>query len=257
MNLKEMFARQRQLIELAKSESRGLTDAEQEEFDNLQRQIDELIDSRERGNPEDETGEAGEQRAALEERTRISSINSLCRQFGVDPEPYVSGGHTIDQVRKEVLEQLQRTGSPVSARVTEDAEDKRRNAIADGILLRNNISITNPAPGSNEFRGASLRTIAASCLVQEGNTEGRNFYMMDPNELFEETLRRSYYNPTSAFPAIMDQVINKAYVEGHKTAAVTFDQFTTKGTLSDFKKADNYYVQGSFGEFLEVPKMGN
>ena len=256
MNLKEMFARQRQLIELAKSESRGLTDAEQEEFDNLQRQIDELIDSRERGNPEDETGEAGEQRAALEERTRISSINSLCRQFGVDPEPYVSGGHTIDQVRKEVLEQLQRTGSPVSARVTEDAEDKRRNAIADCILLRNNISITNPAPGSNEFRGASLRTIAASCLVQEGNTEGRNFYMMDPNELFEETLRRSYYNPTSAFPAIMDQVINKAYVEGHKTAAVTFDQFTTKGTLSDFKKADNYYVQGSFGEFLEVPENG-
>ncbi len=256
MNLKEMFARQRQLIELAKSESRGLTDAEQEEFDNLQRQIDELIDSRERGNPEDETGEAGEQRAALEERTRISSINSLCRQFGLDPEPYISGGDTMDQVRAAVLEQLKRTGSPVSARVTEDAEDKRRNAITDGILLRNHITVEKPAPGANEFRGASLRMIAASCLAQEGSTEGRSFYMMDPNELFEETLRRSYYNPTAAFPAIMDQVVNKAYVEGHKTAAVTFDRFTTKGTLSDFKKADNYYVQGSFGEFLEVPENG-
>ena len=80
--------------------------------------------------------------------------------------------------------------------------------------------------------------------------------MMNPNELFEETMRRSFYNPTSAFPAIMDQTIRKAYTEGHKTAPVTFDQFTTRGTLTDFKKADNYYVQGSFGEFLEVPENG-
>lgn len=51
----------------------------------------------------------------------------------------------------------------------------------------------------------------------------------------------------------MDQTIRKAYVEGHKTAPVTFDQFTSRGTLTDFKKADNYYIQCSFGEFLEVP----
>lgn len=80
--------------------------------------------------------------------------------------------------------------------------------------------------------------------------------MMEADELFMETMKRSYYNPTSAFPAIMDQTIKKAYTEGHKTAPVTFDRFTTRGTLSDFKKADNYYVQGSFGEFLEVPEGG-
>ena len=98
--------------------------------------------------------------------------------------------------------------------------------------------------------------IAANCLADENGENSRNYYMMDPNELFNETMRRSYYNPTSAFPAIMDQVINKAYVEGHRTAPVTFDRFTTKGTLSDFKKADNYYIQGGFGEFLEVPEGG-
>lgn len=55
----------------------------------------------------------------------------------------------------------------------------------------------------------------------------------------------------------MDQTIRKAYVEGHKTAPVTFDQFTSRGTLTDFKKADNYYIQGSFGEFLRYRKTGN
>ncbi len=128
--------------------------------------------------------------------------------------------------------------------------------MVDGILLRNNIRVENPAAGAGDFRGASLRMIAANCLADEEGGNARNYYMMDPNELFEETMRRSFYNPTAAFPAIMDQVINKAYVEGHKTAPVTFDQFTTKGTLSDFKKADNYYVQGGFGEFLEVPENG-
>ena len=54
----------------------------------------------------------------------------------------------------------------------------------------------------------------------------------------------------------MDNVIRKSYVEGHKTAPVTFEQFTTRGTLTDFKKADNYYVQGGFGQFLEVPENG-
>ena len=68
--------------------------------------------------------------------------------------------------------------------------------------------------------------------------------------------RRRIYNPTAAFPSILDQTIEKAYREGHKKAAVTFDKFTKKGTLTDFKKHDNYYVAGPVGEFLEVPEGG-
>ena len=260
MTIFEMIGRQKEITQAARNEGRGLTDVEQEEFDTLQRQIEEAAERGGSGsggesNPPASNGAENTERAVLEERSRIRDIGSLCRQFGLDPEPYISGGNTLDQVRAAVLEQLQKNGSPVPIRVTEDEEDKRRNAVADGILLRNNIQIDNPAPGAEDFRGVSLKMVAANCLAQEEGAT-RNFYMMDPNELFEETMRRAFYNPTAAFPAIMDQVVNKAYVEGHKTAAVTFDQFTTKGTLSDFKKADNYYVQGSFGEFLEVPENG-
>ena len=260
MTLQEMIARQRQITEGARAEGRSLTEEEQREFDGLQSQIDEELQRSANGNgrgvPSDGNGADAGQQAALRERSRIREISALCQRFGIDPETYISRGDTLDQVREAVLEQLQRNSAPISARVTEDEGDKKRSAMVDGILLRNNIRVENPAAGAGDFRGASLRMIAANCLADEEGGNARNYYMMDPNELFEETMRRSFYNPTAAFPAIMDQVINKAYVEGHKTAPVTFDQFTTKGTLSDFKKADNYYVQGGFGEFLEVPENG-
>ncbi len=282
MTLQEMIARQRQITEQARSAGRNLTEAEQQEFDDLQRKIDlaapagnfgtgGALDApgqgeRGAGGAEAARGGAGSgtgqdpadegQRATLAERTRITEIDGLCRRFGLDSSQYISRGDTLEQVRAAVLEQLERTHSPVSVRVTADAEDKRRSAIVDGILLRNNIPVDKPAAGANDFRGATLRMIAASCLSNEDGENSRNYFMMGANELFEETMRRSFYNPTSAFPAIMDQTIRKAYVEGHRTAPVTFDQFTTRGTLTDFKKADNYYVQGSFGEFLEVKENG-
>ena len=69
-------------------------------------------------------------------------------------------------------------------------------------------------------------------------------------------LNRQYFNPTSAFPAILDTAINKAYVEGHNTVPVTFDKWVKIGTLKDFKTHDNNYLAGPAGEFLEVPEGG-
>lgn len=287
MDLQEMIARQRQITETARNESRSLTAEEQREFDQLQGQIDTALAGgagsaglggngtggegtagtsgrsaegngqgvlgAAAGNP---AGSEAEQRGALAERTRIREILGLCQRFGIDSAEYISRNDSIDQVRAAVLDRLERNGTPISARVVADGADKKRAAIADGILLRNHIRVENPAPGANDFRGSSLQMIAANCLADEDGANARNYFMMSRNDLFSEVLRRSYYNPTAAFPAIMDQVVNKAYVEGHRTAPVTFDQFTTRGTLSDFKKADNYYVQGGFGEFLEVPEGG-
>ena len=57
-------------------------------------------------------------------------------------------------------------------------------------------------------------------------------------------MARGFYNPEASFPAILDQTIEKAYKEGYRKVAVTFDKFTKKGSLKDFKKHDNYYVAG-------------
>lgn len=274
MTVQDMIARQRQLAETARREGRNLTEEEQTEFEKLQRDIDAggqpgapnegNPDNRNRGSESGSMNEQGniletesaEQRAIIAERSRIREISGLCQRFGIDPESYISRGDTMEQVRASVLAQLERNGAPLSARVTQDAGDKKRSAIVDGILLRQGIAVDKPAPGANDFRNATLKMIAANCLADEGEGEQRNYYMESPDEVYTALMQRSYFNPTAAFPSIMDQVIQKAYIEGHKTAPVTFDQFTTRGVLTDFKKADNYYVQGGFGEFLEVPENG-
>lgn len=295
MTVELMIARQRELTEAARRESRNLTADEQREFDQLQGQIEAAQRAQGAGNgaepqadgqsraagtgtepqaagrnaePQNGAPNAGNtgrepdagiraaaQQAMQEERTRISQITDLCRSFSIDPQTYIRDGLSIDAVREAVIRHLQETGSPIGTRVTQDSEDKRRAAIADGMLMRENIHVEHPAAGASEFRGASLWQIAAACLQADGH-EQRNYQMMGPAELFGEVMQRAYYNPTASFPAIMDNVVDKAYKEGHRTAPVTFDQFTSRGTLRDFKKADNYYLRGSFGEFLEVPEGG-
>lgn len=187
MTLQEMIARQKQITEQARNAGRNLTEEEQQEFDELQRKITlsapagkpgtgdtgaATSNQGERGKDGAEAGVGQDppdegQRATLAERMRITEIDGLCRRFGLDPSQYISRGDTMEQVRASVLEQLERTHSPVSVRVTADAEDKHRAAIVDGILLRNNIPVDKPAAGANDFKGASLRMIAASCLSGE------------------------------------------------------------------------------------------
>lgn len=263
MTLQEMIARQRELTETARRQGRGLTTEEQKEFDSLQAQIEAMPAGSQRENQPTGAGDGGEgsgeaegvQRAVQAERIRIREITALCQRFGMDSQQYVERGDTLDQVRQAVLAELQRTNGPVGVRVLQDEGDKKRDAITDGILLRQGIRVENPAPGANDFRNATLKMIAADCLSSEEGNQ-RNYYMASADEVYTALMQRAFYNPASAFPAIMDNVIRKAYIEGHKTAPVTFDQFTTRGVLTDFKKADNYYVQGGFGEFLEVPENG-
>jgi hypothetical protein len=79
---------------------------------------------------------------------------------------------------------------------------------------------------------------------------------MDSTALYDE-LSRQFYNPSAAFPAIMDQTIRKSIVELYNQVPTTFQQFTTKGSLPDFKEsADHEYVIGGVGDFLLVPENG-
>jgi len=98
----------------------------------------------------------------------------------------------------------------------------------------------------------SLRDLAIECLAAEGHTA---LNRRSGEEIYNMAMRQ-FFNPTAAFPSILDNAINKAYVQGHKTVAVTFDQWTKKGSLKDFKTHDNNYLAGPAGEFLEVPEGG-
>lgn len=261
---KGKIERQQEIINEAKEAKRELTEKEQEELDNLQREIDvlqqliEMGDSRGEKEKHQQEGEKGGERTAEEERTRCLEITELGRVFGFETESYIKSGITVEDVRKEIIEKKIRENAPVGTRgegdisVEKDEEDKYREAAVDALLMRGGIEIQKPAEGANNLRHISLRDLAVDTMARAGET-GIN--LRSPEEIFA-MVTRSYLNPTAAFPAILDNAIQKAYVEGHKKVSVTFDKFTKRGSLSDFKTHDNNYIRGAAGEFFEVPEGG-
>lgn len=139
--------------------------------------------------------------------------------------------------------------SPVATgiQVTDTQEDKFRRAAADSLLMRSGMTLERPEDGARSLMGMSIRDLAIECLQRDGSSES-NLNRRSSDELYT-MMARGFYNPEASFPAILDQTIEKAYKEGYRKVAVTFDKFTKKGSLKDFKKHDNYYVAGPVGEF--------
>lgn len=71
----------------------------------------------------------------------------------------------------------------------------------------------------------------------------------------EEQLLRQFMTPSAAFPAILDTTVNKAYLTGYTLRPATFERWTAKGSLSDFKPTRSYRW-GQAGELLLVPEGG-
>lgn len=269
--------KQEEILKAAKTGKRELTPEEQAEFDALQRKIDVYQTHIDDGEDEDGTGKRdfhpapsvpmpgtdGQQtaeRAIEQERQRIAEITNLCREFNLDAQEYIEKGTTVAEVKDAVIEQQRQHGAPVGARgmsgisVGADEGDKFRAAAADGLILRSGIELDNPSSGARDFRNMSLRDLAIEALQRDGHTE--NLLRMSADDLYQLAVR-DFFNPSAAFPAIMDTAIKKSYVEGYNKVAVTFDRWTSKGTLKDFKQtSDHEYLAGAAGEFLEVPENG-
>lgn len=270
------IAAQQALVNGARTAGRDLTPEEQAQFDTLQREIEALdveIANEERQTPaatpegqqpqqqpqqqtRDGQGGADAARAAVAaERQRVQDITDLCRDFGADPAEHIREGHTVEQVRAAILDGLRATGAPASVQVTRDENETFRQRATDALLLRSGIRLENPAEGCNEFRAMSLRDLAIECLSREGRNTGA-LLRMSSDDLYAE-LSRQFYNPTAAFPAILDSTIRKTIVTLYDHVPTTFEAFTSSGTLKDFKQtADHEYVIGGVGDFLLVPENG-
>ena len=275
MNRAQILARQREILMAARNENRALTEDEIREFDELQRKLEEL-DAREAddgqtrsiGAPaaqpavaapaQPATDPASEaQRAIQDERVRVSEITGLARSFGMDPAQAIADGSTIEAYRTFVLGELQKSRKPVSTgvSVTEDEADKFRAAAVDGLAMRGGVSLEKPASGAESFRGTSLRDIGIECLRRDG-VNVNDLIRMSASEIYDKLGERQFYNPTAAFPAIMDQTIRKSIVELYNQVPTTFQLITTKGSLPDFKTtADHEYVIGGVGDFLLLPEL--
>jgi len=260
MTKKELLARQAAILSKAKNEKRDLTDEEQKEFDDITAQIKALGETPETAPAAPAAHAEGSQRTAEEERQRSLEITNLCGAFpdlGLRAADYIADANaTADSIRALIIEKQIKNKAPQSTSVITDEGDKLREAASDGIVLRAGLELqgentSERAAAAGNFRGMSLERIAINALERAGVSTAN----MSRSEIFDE-LTRSYYNPSAAFPSIMDQAINKAYVAGYEQAQATYDQWVKEGTLSDFKKTHGDYVAGAAGELLEVPENG-
>jgi len=272
MTKEQIMQRQQELVDAAKREGRDLTAEEQREFDTLQRNLEDIEKSqgqppagaraaeRSLHNPTAGDGAPGgeaqtAQRAIEAERARVADITSLCRDFDLDPSDHIRNGSSLDDVRGAVIKQLQNTRGPIGMRVSQDEGDKFRDCASDALSMRAGMAVEHPADGATELRGMSLRDLAVECMAREGQ-DVRELLRMGHDDMYS-MLCRQFYNPTAAFPAILDNTIKKSIVHIYNQVPTTFQAWTTKGSLKDFKTTtDHEYVIGGTGDFLLVPENG-
>lgn len=162
---------------------------------------------------------------------------------------------TEDKCRAAILEHLKAVGGPKpGVKVTADEGDKFRAAAADALSLRCGMAVEKPADGARELRGMSLRDLSIECLVRDGQSDSA-LRRMSSDDLYSEMCRQ-YFNPTAAFPAILDETIRKNIVQLYNEVPTTFQEWCTKGSVSDFKATpDHNYIIGG-GAFELVGENG-
>lgn len=240
------IARQQEIINSAKAAGRDLAAEEQAEFDALQRDIDTLkteIAEEERAI----ATQSDTDRAVKAERQRVSDITALCREFEIDPKDHIDSGVSIDAVRAAVIEKLTRDKPPHMVGVVREETDKFREAASDGILLRAGKVIEKPAPGATDLRGMRLRDLAVDCVLRKGRA---NAHRMDDDALFREAL-----TPDSQFSGILDNTVNKSMAQAYRAAATTYQAWTSRGSLVDFKATKIYQISEA-GELVAITQAG-
>lgn len=189
--------------------------------------------------------------AAVEsERQRCAEITTLCREFGVDPEPHLTSGSSVDEVRKVVLDKLAEERKAVpSVRIVADESEKFRVAAIDGLSLRAGIKLDKPADGANEFRGLRLLDLARECVER---VEGKKVRFSSEDELIRRAITGA-----SDFPVLLANVANKSMATAYQAVPTTFQIWTKVGNASDFKpqsrvrlsEADDLVEMTEHGEF--------
>ena len=294
MTIQEMIARQQAILNGARAAGRSLTAEEQTEFDGLQRNIDAANptgtpagapatggapaagargagDSGEGANPPADGGnrgagdppadpatgnDAATRQAVANERQRMSDIMALCRQTGMDPTEHIRNGDSMDTVRAAAVTHMLQHGAPVSSRTNGDQGDNFRQAAMDSLLMRAGVPVEHPAETADQFRSMSMRDLAIECMSRDGEGSAASMLRMSKDDLWSMACRQ-FFNPTASFPAILDNAIKKAIVHQYQSVPTTFQLWTTKGSVTDFKPTkDHSYLAGGAGEFLLVGENG-
>ena len=259
-NKKKWIQRQQEILSAARAEGRGLTTEETAEFEELQRKIDAEPETPTepeppKNNPPSDSDNADAARAVQLERQRISDICSLCRQTGMEPDEYIKDGSSMEQVREAALEHLMKHGSPVILGGSDPDGDNFRDAACDALLIQAGVEVEKPAQGAEDYRGMSLRDLLIESMARSGEGTTTELLRRSRADLWDTAVRQ-FLSPTADFPAILDNAVNKSIVQQYQLVPATFELWTSRGSLTDFKVTKNHEYALGGGDFYKVSEGG-
>lgn len=177
-----------------------------------------------------------------EQRARVNGINDLFAMFGgrhqeLQAQCVADLECSIDQAKDKLLAELGKTGTPSNKTVTAHIYAGNGNIVGDGIrqalMARAGYE---EMERDNPYNGMTLREYARMSLTERGI--GVSSY--NPMQMVGFALTHS----TSDFGNILLDVANKALLQGWEEAEETFELWTKKGSLSDFKTAHRVGMGG-------------
>lgn len=136
---------------------------------------------------------------------------------------------TVDQVNAKVLALISASATPAAGSYVatlEDEADKQRAGVRAALEIRAGLAKNDTA---NPFRGYTLSEIARATLERCGVKTGT----MDKMGM----VAAAFTHSTSDFGNLLMNVANKSMMKGYEEAGETFQLWTSKGSLPDFKAA--------------------
>ncbi len=185
--------------------------------------------------------------------------------LGGEAKPVSNQGTTPDDVQVfGVGSRVQTTASPAyqprplgaGVRMGEDQTEKFRNGFTEAMLVKAGVltdrkSIDGARAGG--FVGKRLIVLAGDyCRMHGINTQA----MDDDTVAFRALTYRAAGQTTSDFTNILANVANKSLLQGWDEAPETWQTWTRRGTLPDFKTAEISGLSGFTG-LDEVPEDGD
>jgi len=154
---------------------------------------------------------------------------------------------TVVQAKARLLDAMARGAEPVTGGylvTVEDETDKRRVAMAAALEIRAGLAKNDT---SNPWRGHSLTEMARASLQAHGVKHAGTDRM--------SLIALAFTHGSGDFPLLLANVAQKAMLKGYDEADETFQLWTTKGTLPDFKPMQMVDI-GSFPALRQVPEGG-
>lgn len=152
---------------------------------------------------------------------------------------------TAEQAKDKLLAKLGANTTP-SATATPYAGNGNivGDSVKQSLLARAGIDKDKADAKDNAYNAMTLRELARASLVDRGiSVSGQNAMSM---------VGLAFTHSSSDFGQILIDVAHKSLLKGWETAAENFDQFTSHGTLTDFRAAKRV----GLGDFGYLPQVG-